>query len=70
MSTQQRTGWWSALLALPILCCLGHAVLVAIGAGSLTAVLGGVTGSLALGVTGLLLVLGGVAWRSRRRART
>ncbi len=66
MSTQQRNGWWFAVLALPILCCVGHAVLLAIGLGSLTAVLGGATGSAALVVTGLLLPLAGLAWRARR----
>ena len=70
MSTPQRNGWWPALLALPVLCCVGHTVLVVVGAGSLTSVLGGATGSVALVVTGLLLILGGLAWRARRRART
>lgn len=39
--------WW-ALLALPVLCCVGHAVLLAVGVGSLAAVTGGVTVSAAV----------------------
>lgn len=36
--TGSRGAW---LLALPVLCCAGHVVLLAVGAGSLTAALGG-----------------------------
>lgn len=46
---------WIALAALPVLCCVGHVVLVAFGVGSLSAILGGVTGSLVLAAVGLLL---------------
>jgi hypothetical protein len=47
---------WLALAALPVLCCVGHVLLVALGVGSLSAVVGGVTGSVVLAGLGLLLV--------------
>ena len=67
MSKPQRSGWWPALLALPILCCLGSSLLAAIGVGSVTAAVGGVTGSAILVVAGVLLAVGGLVWRRRRR---
>ena len=73
MSTDQqnRTGSrWLALLALPVLCCVGHAVLLALGVGSLAAVTGAVTGRVVLLTAGLVLaVVAGavVLHRTRRR---
>lgn len=46
---------WLALAALPVLCCVGHLVLVAVGIGSLSAIVAGVTGDLVLAGVGLLL---------------
>ena len=57
---------WLALLALPVLCCVGHAVLVAAGVGSLTALVGGATGSVLLLGAGLLLIAGAVVVLRRR----
>jgi hypothetical protein len=52
VSTDRRTdSRWLALLALPVVCCLGHAVLLASGVGSLSAVVGARTGSVLLAVT-------------------
>jgi hypothetical protein len=51
-----RTARWWTLLALPVVCCLGHAVLLAVGVGSLTAAAGGATGSVAVVSAALLLV--------------
>ena len=72
MSTDQqnRTGSrWLALLALPVLCCVGHAVLLALGVGSLAAVTGAVTGRFVLVAVGLVLavVAGAVVLHRRRR---
>ena len=57
MSTDQKsrtdTRW--AWLALPVLCCVRHAVLLALGVGSLAAVTGAATGSVLLGAAGVLL---------------
>lgn len=53
---RDRTGsHWLALLALPVLCCLGHAVLLGLGIGSLAAVTGAITSSVVLAVVGLVL---------------
>lgn len=61
-------GVW--LLGLPILCCAGPAVLAAVGAGSLTAGLGSITGSLVLLATGTaVLVVVAVVLARRRRVR-
>lgn len=69
MSTQQRNGWLPALLALPVLCCVGHAVLLAVGVSSVTASAGGATGTeLDLGLrheTGGLARLPGARNRGR-----
>jgi hypothetical protein len=46
--SRTRAGWLT-LLAVPVLCCIGHAVLLAAGVGSLTAVTGAATGSTVLG---------------------
>ena len=64
---RSRTGWaW--LLAVPVLCCAGHAVLLAVGAGSLAAVVGSPTGRTLLTAVGgvvLLAVLSVVLVRRR-----
>ena len=65
---QERTAGRGliALLALPVLCCVGHAVLLAVGVGSVTALLGGATGSVLLVGVGLLLAVGAVVVLRRR----
>jgi hypothetical protein len=61
---------WAWLLALPVLCCAGPAVLAAVGAGSLTAALGGITGSLFLLAAGTpVLVVAATVLARHRRAR-
>lgn len=74
MSThlEDRTGSrWAWLLALPVLCCVGHAVLVAVGVGSLAAVPGAVTGGLLLAAVGAVVLLAAVGvlvvWRRSTR---
>ena len=70
MSTQQRNGRLPALLALPVLCCVGHAVLLAVGVSPVTAAVGGATGTAPAVVIGLLLLtITGLVWRARPRAR-
>ncbi len=57
MSTDQKSRTdtrWAWLLALPVLCCVGHAVLLALGVGSLAAVTGAVAGSVLLVAAGVL----------------
>lgn len=67
MSTDTR---WTWLLAVPVLCCAGHAFLVALGVGSLAAVVGGTTGRAALAAGGAVLGLAAVAVvLVRRRGR-
>jgi len=56
-----RGGWWLALLALPVLCCAGPAVLAALGAGSAVLVSAGLL--LGCGAAAVLAV------RRRRRTR-
>ena len=67
---KDRTGWrWACLVALPVLCCAGHAVLVAVGAGSLVGVISDTTGRVALVALGVVAVpaaLAAVLVRSRR----
>lgn len=59
-----------ALLALPVLCCIGHALLLAAGFGTLTALVGGVAGSIGLVAAGLLFAAGAaVLLRGRMGAR-
>ena len=69
-SKQSRSGWKVALVALPVLCCAGPALLAAIGAGSVGALLGGAAGSVALAIAGLAVVgvAVAVAVIGRRRA--
>jgi hypothetical protein len=58
MSCDSRTGTQATgcpLLAVPVLCCGGHAVLLAAGVGSLTAVTGDHAGT-------TLLVLAALEW--------
>ena len=66
-----RTGAsWAWLLALPVLCCAGPAVLAAVGAGSLTAALGSSTGrQVLLAVGTAVLVAAAVVLAQRRRVR-
>lgn len=66
---KDRGGWVVALLAIPVLCCAGPALLAALGAGSVGALLGGATGSVALAVAGLVLVCLAVAVIARRRSQ-
>ena len=67
---RSRTGW-SWLLAVPVLCCGGHAVLLALGAGSLAAVVGSTTGRALLTAVGgvVLLAAVGVVMIRRRSTR-
>lgn len=68
---QDRAGSrWAWLLAVPVLCCVSHAVLVAIGVGSLAAVTGAVTGGLLLTAVGAVLLLIAVVVMVVRRRRT
>ena len=71
MSTEQQSRTrWMALLALPVLCCVGHAVLLALGVGSLAAVTGTVTGRVMLVAAGLVLaVVAGAMVLHRARQR-
>lgn len=63
-----RDSGWLALLAVPVLCCAGHAVLLAVGVGSITSLVGGVAGSAAIAAAGLLVLFAtAVALRRRRR---
>jgi hypothetical protein len=72
MSTDQqdRTGSrWTWLFALPVLCRAGHAVLLALGAGSFAAVTRAVTGGLLLdAVGGVVRLEADVVMLVRRRA--
>lgn len=52
---RSRSGRWSPLLGLPVVCCVGHVLLIIKGVGSLTAVTGAVTASVAVTSAGLLL---------------
>ena len=57
----ERSGWWLALLAVPVLCCAGPALLAAVGVGSLGALLAAGTGQVvlaaALGLAVVIIVL-------------
>ena len=64
-------GWWLALLAVPVLCCAGPALLAAVGVGSVAALFAAGTGRTVLTVTLALVVLATVAVltaRTRRRS--
>ena len=63
------TRRWAVLLALPLLCCVGHAVLLALGVGSVATVAGALSGSAALVVTGIVLAVAAVAGLVLRRGR-
>jgi LPXTG-motif cell wall-anchored protein len=70
MSRDQRgRAGGLALLGLPVLCCVGHAVLLAAGVGSLTAVTGAAAGSALLGAAGLAVLVGALAAVLLRRRR-
>ena len=58
---------WLALLALPVLCCVGHALLLAAGVGSLAAVAGAVAGSALMAAAGFAVVAAVAAVVARRR---
>ncbi len=49
-AARERSGWWLALLAVPVLCCAGPALLAAIGISSLGALVAAGTGQVALAV--------------------
>lgn len=65
----RRVGshWTVALFALPVLCCVGPALLAALGAGALGTLLGGATGNIALAVAGLAIVCAAVVVLLGRR---
>ena len=62
-----------ALFALPVVCCAAHSVMLAVGVGSLTSLVGGAAGSLAVAVAvavaGVLALLAVAAVVLRRRPR-
>ena len=69
---KERGGWWLALLAVPVLCCAGPALLAAVGIGSVSALFAAGTGRVVLAVALALAVLATVALvasRARRRSR-
>ena len=68
MSTDQqdRSSRWLALLAVPVVCCVGHAVVLSLGVGSLAAVTGALTGRVVLGGVGLALTVAAGALALRR----
>ena len=73
MTTRQRdrtTLGWLALLALPVVCCIGHVVLLAVGVGTLSTLAGAATGSRLLITGGVLLAVAAAAVAVRRRTRT
>lgn len=55
--SEERSGWWVALLAIPVLCCAGPALLAAVGVGSLGALVAAGTGRVVLAVALTLVVL-------------
>lgn len=69
MTGSPSSGRWTWLLGLPVLCCVGHALVLAVGPGSLAAVVGGLAGSAALAAAGLLAVAAAAVVVARRRAR-
>jgi hypothetical protein len=68
MTASPSSGRWAWLLALPVLCCVGHAVVLAVGAGALAAVVGGLAGSAVVAAVGLLAVVVAAVVVARRRA--
>jgi LPXTG-motif cell wall-anchored protein len=64
---QGGSGWMVALLAVPVLCCAGPALLAVIGAGSVGALLGGATGSITLAIAGLAVLGAACVVLLRRR---
>jgi hypothetical protein len=68
MTGSPSSGRWTWLLALPVLCCVGHALVLAVGAGSLAAAVGGLAGSAALAAAALLAVAGSAVVMVRRPA--
>ncbi len=70
-SQPERSGWWLALLVIPVLCCAGPALLAAVGVVSLGALFAAGTGQVVLAVTLAVAVVTTVAIlavRSRRRS--
>lgn len=67
---QGRTGArWLALLALPVLCCVGHGLLLAAGVGSLTALTGVAADNGLLVAAGALLLAFAAVLLVRRQRR-
>jgi len=67
----ERSGWWVALLAIPVLCCAGPALLAAVGVGSVGALFAAGAGQVVLAVALALAALTTVAVltaRARRRS--
>lgn len=58
---------WAWLMALPVLCCAGHALLLAIGAGSLATVAGLATATALPAGVGTVVLLAAVSVLIRRR---
>ncbi len=71
-SRKDRAGTgWLALLALPVVCCVGHTALLALAAGTLTSGAGAAAGSEPLAAAGIALVTSAaVAVLLRHRNRT
>jgi len=65
--TSERSGWWLALLAIPVLCCAGPVLLAAVGVGSLGAILAAGTGQVVLATVLVVAVVTTVAVVLARR---
>ena len=65
----ERSRWWLAVLAIPVLCCAGPALLAAVGIGSLGALVAAGTGQVVLAVVLAVAVLATIAVASARRRR-
>ena len=67
MTTESRWAW---LLAIPVLCCAGHAVLFAVGPGSLAVGVADTTDRTALASFGAVVVLSALVVVLVRRRST
>ena len=65
----ERSRWWLAVLAIPVLCCAGPALLAAVGIGSLGALVAAGTGQVVLAVVLAVAVPATIAVASARRRR-
>lgn len=67
--TRRRGFNLLSLVALPVVCCGGHALAIAIGAGSFAAVTGAGASSFVIAMAGTLLAVTvlTVAWKRRRK---